>query len=121
VDVVIWTGLVAGGDVALELGGGDTDFTDELGGGEGAEELSAGLDQGPGGVTAELEAGGETGAELDGLGVVDAGGAVDFSVTVDLMGDEAGEEPAAPPLPEHLPPEDRVTSTQFFWSLTGVV
>jgi hypothetical protein len=115
VEVVIWTGLVGAGDVALELGGGGEGFADELGG---AEELAGGLGE----VMAELEAGGgETGAELDGLGVLDAGGAVDFSVTVDLIGEEAGEELAPPPLPEHLPPEDRVTSTQFFWPATGVV
>jgi hypothetical protein len=49
--------------------------------------------------------------------------AVDFSVSVDLAGLEAEDELAAPPLPlpVHLPPEDRVTSTQFFWSLTGTV
>ena len=47
----------------------------------------------------------------------------DFSVSVDLAGLEAEDElaPAPLPLPVHLPPEDRVTSTQFFWSLTGTV
>jgi hypothetical protein len=44
---------------------------------------------------------------------------VDFSVSVDLAGleaEEAGDELAAPPLPlpVHLPPDDRATSTQFF-------
>lgn len=50
-------------------------------------------------------------------------GAVDFSVSVGLAGLEAEDELADPPLPlpVHLPPEDRVTSTQSFWSLTGTV
>ena len=69
----------------------------------------------------ELDAGGgETGAEL--LGVVYGGGAVDFSDSVDLTGEETAGELAPPPLPlpEHLPPEDKVTSTQFFWPSTGL-
>ena len=54
---------------------------------------------------------------------VDEADADDFSVSVDLAGLEAEDELAPPPLPlpVHLPPEDRVTSTQFFWSLTGTV
>jgi len=62
--------------------------------------------------------------EAEGVGFsVHGAGAVDFSVSVGLAGLEAADELAAPPLPlpVHLPPEDRVTSTQFFWSLTGTV
>ena len=71
----------------------------------------------------ELEdaAGGEIGAELDGFG------AVDFSVsgledTVGLVETDAGDELAPPPLPlpEHLPPDDNLTSTQSFWPSTGL-
>ena len=62
--------------------------------------------------------------EAEGVGFsVHGAGAVDFSVSVGLVG-LGGEDELAPPplpLPVHLPPEDRVTSTQFFWSLTGTV
>jgi hypothetical protein len=57
---------------------------------------------------------------LDSVGEADSVDfAVDFSVSVDLAGleaEEAGDELAAPPPPllVHLPPVDRVTSTQFF-------
>jgi hypothetical protein len=109
------TGGEAGGDTGAELVG------------FGAED--AGGDTGAGlvGLGAE-DAGGDTGAELDGLGAEDCAGAVGVSLAglddiVDLTGIGAGEELAPPPLPlsTHLPPEDKVTSTQFFWSLTGVV
>jgi hypothetical protein len=102
-----------------------------LTGGEVTGDLTAELDAGGG--TAE-DAGGDTGAGLVGLGAEDCAGAVGVSLvgledtpglddTTDFTETEAGEELAPPPLPlpAHLPPEDKVTSTQFFWSLTGVV
>jgi hypothetical protein len=118
------------------LTGGEVtgDLTAELDAGGGTAE-DAGGDTGAGlvGLGAE-DAGGDTGAGLVGLGAEDCAGAVGVSLagledtaglddTTDLTETEAGEELAPPPLPlpAHLPPEDKVTSTQFFWSLTGVV
>ena len=61
--------------------------------------------------------------EADEVGFPVHAGALDFSVWVVMAGLEAEDEPAdpPPPLPVHLPPEDSVTSTQSFWSLTGAV
>jgi hypothetical protein len=123
VDVVILTGGEVTGDLTAELdAGGGT--AEDAGGDTGAGLVGLGTE----------DAGGETGAELVGLGVEDCAGAVGVSLagledtaglddTTDLTETEAGEELAPPPLPlpAHLDPEDKVTSTQFFWSLTGVV
>jgi hypothetical protein len=111
--------VIAGG-VTVEVGASDEGFADELGAElEGLEE--AGAEEAGAEPQGLDEAGEEAEPELDALAMVDDTGAVDFSVTVDLASEEAGEELALPPLPEHLPPEERVTSTQSFWSLTGVV
>jgi hypothetical protein len=61
--------------------------------------------------------------EADEVGFPVHAGSLDFSVSVGLAGLEAEDELADPPLPlpVHFPPEDRVTSTQSFWSLTGTV
>lgn len=57
---------------------------------------------------------------LEESAVVDAS-LVALEETVDLTEEGAEEELAPPPpLPEHLPPDERVTSTQFFWPSTGV-
>ena len=94
-------------------------------------------------LTGEVVVGGGFSVELHGLDSVDEADSVDltihesdsvdfavheadtddFSVSVDLAGLEAEDELVPPPLPlpVHLLPEDRVTSTQFFWSLTGTV
>jgi hypothetical protein len=123
VDVVILTGGEVTGDLTAELdAGGGT--AEDAGGDTGAGLVGLGAE----------DAGGDTGAGLVGLGAEDCAGAVGVSLagledtaglddTTDLTETEAGEELAPPPLPlpAHLPPEDKVTSTQFFWSLTGVV
>jgi hypothetical protein len=123
VDVVILTGGEVTGDLTAELdAGGGT--AEDAGGDTGAGLVGLGAE----------DAGGDTGAGLVGLGAEDCAGAVGVSLvgledtpglddTTDFTETEAGEELAPPPLPlpAHLPPEDKVTSTQFFWSLTGVV
>jgi hypothetical protein len=123
VDVVILTGGEVTGDLTAELdAGGGT--AEDAGGDTGAGLVGLGAE----------DAGGDTGAGLVGLGAEDCAGAVGVSLagledtaglddTTDLTETEAGEELAPPPLPlpAHLDPEDKVTSTQFFWSLTGVV
>jgi hypothetical protein len=139
VDVVILTGGEVTGDLTAELdAGGGT--AEDAGGDTGAGLVGLGAEDAGGDTGAGLvglgaeDAGGETGAELVGLGAEDCAGAVGVSLagledtaglddTTDLTETEAGEELAPPPLPlpAHLPPEDKVTSTQFFWSLTGVV
>lgn len=88
----------------------------------GLEDLT---DSGPGPQCMELlDCAAVDGASLVGLeetAVVDAS-LVALEETVDLTDEAAEEELAAPPppLPEHLPPDERVTSTQFFWPSTGV-